>query len=119
MLKGFETETAPLSEYEEKVLLPVMVRGLYNKYGRANAVKNGYICDRLKALGYDISEARVRKLINHIRINGLVPRLMASSAGYYITSDRQELADYIETLRGRENSIRAVREAMEAQASML
>lgn len=119
MLKGFESETAPLNDYEERVLLPVMVGSLRRKQGKAMAVKNGYICDRLKALGYEINEARVRKLINHIRINGLVPRLIATSAGYYITSDRKELADYIESLRGRENSIRAVREAMEAQASML
>ncbi len=119
MLKGFEIETAPLSEYEEKVLLPVMVRGLHNKFGKGMAVKNGYICDRLKAAGYDITEARVRKLISYIRINGLVPRLMASSAGYYISNDRKELADYIGSLKGRELAIRAVREALEEQVAGL
>lgn len=119
MLKGFEIETAPLSEYEEKVLLPVMVRGLYNKFGKRMAVKNGYICERLKSAGYDITEARVRKLISHIRINGLVPRLIASSAGYYISSDKKELTEYIDSLRGRELAIRAVREAMEEQSAGL
>ena len=116
MINGFDKETAPLSEYEERTLLPVMVRNLAVKRGRSAAVTNSYICSRLKALGYDINGARVRKLINHIRVNGLVPRLIATSDGYYIATDRRELDDYIESLRGRELAIRAVREAMERQA---
>lgn len=115
LLKGFDKETAPLTDYEERTLLPVMVRSLAVKKGRASAVTSSYICDRLKAKGYDINGARVRKLINHIRVNGLVPRLIATSDGYYIASDRRELDDYIESLRGRELAIRAVREAMERQ----
>lgn len=118
MLKGFEIETAPLTEYEEKTLLPIMVRSLSVKHGKGMAVKNGYICDRLREKGYDINESRVRKLINHIRVNGLVPRLIATSAGYYISDDRKELTDYIESLRGRELAIRAVRKAMEEQAGL-
>lgn len=111
-LKGFETETAALSEYEEKTLLPIVVKGLATKHGKENAVKNAYICQRLKAAGYDITESRLRKLVNHIRIKGLIPCLIATSAGYYITRDVQEMDDYIELLYGRENAIRAVREAM-------
>ena len=115
MIKGFENETAPLSEYEERTLLPVMVRSLAVKRGRASAVTSTYICGRLKAKGYDINGARVRKLINHIRVRGLVPRLIATSDGYYIASDNRELSDYIESLKGREAAIRSVREAMERQ----
>ena len=119
MLKGFENETAQLSEYEEKTLLPIVVRGLATKHGKGNAVKNTYICQRLRASGYDITEARLRKLVNHIRINGLVPCLIATSAGYYVSHDAQEIEDYIETLYGRESAIRAVREAMLEQRSKL
>ena len=119
MIKGFDKETAPLSEYEERTLLPIMVRCLARKRGRTSAVTGAYICDRLKGLGYDINGARVRKLVNHIRVKGLVPRLIATSDGYYIATDNAELAGYIDSLRGREQAIRAVREAMERQSSTL
>lgn len=107
-----------MSDYEKDVLLPVMVRCLSNKTGKAMAVTNRFIVERLKAGGYDINDIRVRKIISHIRTNGLVPCLIASSAGYYISRDRKEMADYINSLKGRERAIRAVREAMESQSGL-
>lgn len=40
MIKGFNSETAPLTEYEENVLLPLVLRGLKTKIGKENAVTN-------------------------------------------------------------------------------
>lgn len=119
MLKGFEKETAPLSKYEEQVLLPMLVRGLSHKHGKGAAVKNAEICRALTSKGYDVTEPRIRKIINYIRVNSLVPYLLANGTGYYIASDRREILDYIETLRGRENAIREVREALEGQMRIL
>jgi hypothetical protein len=64
-----------------------------------------------------LDEARVRKIINHIRTNGLVRWLIATNKGYYIAETREEVEQYIESLRGREDAIRVVREAMENQLS--
>lgn len=110
----FENETAPLSDYERETLLPEMVKLLSTKYGEYNAVTNSYIIASLKgafSVSFDsrIGGARVRKLINHIRINGLIPGLMASSKGYYIASSAAELQTYEESLKNREDAIRAVR----------
>ena len=116
MINGFERETAPLTDYEKDTLLPLLVRGLSSKIGKNMAVSNKYIVSRLIKQGYKIDEARVRKIINHIRLKGLVPCLVATSAGYYIATDEEELREYIESLRGRESAIRAVREAIEEQA---
>lgn len=115
MIKNFEEQTAPLSEYEEKTLVPVFIRGLITKVGKDNAITNAQIVTAMKAAGYRISDARVRKIINHIRINGLVQGVIATSDGYYIATTEQELADYEESLLGRENSIRAVRLSMARQ----
>jgi hypothetical protein len=41
--------------------------------------------------------------------------LIATSKGYYIATSVDEMRQYIESLRGRENAIRAVRESMEKQ----
>lgn len=115
MVTGFEKETAPLSDYEMDTILPVMVRCLSKKRGKSNAVTNKKIVKGMKAQGYDIDDIRVRKLISHIRINGLVPCLIATNTGYYVATEEVEVQDYIDSLQGRESAIKAVREAMERQ----
>lgn len=118
MIQGFETETAPLNEYETDTLLPIMVRCLNAKIGADMAVKNGYITKRLKEKGYNIDEVRVRKLINHIRVNGLVNCLIATSKGYYRATSKEEVCEYIASLKNREEAIRAVRRSLEKQAGL-
>lgn len=119
MIENFDQETAPLNDYEQQTLLPVIARCLANKVGKDKAVKNTFICKRMKEAGYNISEVRVRKIINHIRTNGLVPCLVATSAGYYVTHDKEELRQYISSLCSRESAIREVRMAVARQAGMV
>ena len=111
----FEPETSKLSEYEKDELMPVMVKCLQNKVGKENAVTNCYMVEKMQEHGYKISETRVRKIINYIRIHGLIEHLMASNKGYYITEDKNEMSNYIQSLIGREEAIHEVREAMENQ----
>lgn len=111
----FEPDTSKLSEYEMDELMPVMVKCLQNKVGKENAVTNCYMVEKMQEHGYKISEARVRKIINYIRIHGLIDRLMASNKGYYITEDENEMSNYIQSLIGREEAIHEVRMAMENQ----
>ncbi len=60
MINNFEEQTAPLSEYEEKTLVPVFIRGLTTKIGKDNAITNGQIVTAMKGAGYRISDARAR-----------------------------------------------------------
>lgn len=115
MLNGFEKQTEPLNDYESNVLLPIIIRGLKTKIGEKNAITNRKMTVVLKNKGYDISESRVRKIINHIRNHALIERLIATSKGYYIATSVEELGDYIDSLRGRENAIAAMRVSMEKQ----
>ena len=119
MIKGFSNETSPLNDYELRVLLPVILAGLKDKQGKRNAVTNGYIIGRLKQQGYRIDAPRLRKVINHIRTNDLIPGLMATSEGYFLAEGEQELMDYEDSLRGREEAIKAVRLAIARQRRML
>jgi hypothetical protein len=48
MIKGFSEETQPLTEYERKVILPIILESLKTKIGKANAVTNKYIISRLR-----------------------------------------------------------------------
>lgn len=112
MIKGFNSETAPLTEYEENVLLPLVLRGL-------NAVTNRTIVQRLNIAGYTVTEPRIRKLINHIRMTDLLPGLIATSGGYFLATSEAELLDYEQSLIGREDAIKQVRLAIARQRRIL
>lgn len=116
MINGFEKFTKDLNDYEKNTLLPIMCKCFANHIGKENAVTNATICEKMNDKGYEkVSEARVRKIINYIRTNNLVPRLMASGNGYYITNNSDELKDYIESLIGRKEAIEGVICAVQKQ----
>lgn len=119
MIKGFNSETAPLTEYEESVILPIVLRGLRNKVGKANAVTNRTIVQRLNIAGHTTTEPRIRKIINHIRKTDLLPGLIATSGGYFLATSEAELLDYEQSLLGREDAIKQVRSATARQRRIL
>ena len=119
MLKGFNSETAPLTEYEENVILPIVLRGLKNKVGKTNAVTNRTIVQRLNIAGHTTTEPRIRKIINHIRMADLLPGLIATSGGYFLATSETELLDYEQSLLGREDAIKQVRLAIARQRRIL
>lgn len=104
MVIGFEEYTATLSESEVSMaewlapLLPAYV-------GKKKAISNYRIRWMLFDKFGHVTPARIRKLINYIRINCLVENLIASSAGYYVASTREEVDVYVQSLRQRAASI--------------
>ena len=117
MVRGFENITAPLSERDKSEIVPCLVRLLEWRKGRACAIPNRELRAELRSRSYIISDAKLRALINYIRTEGLVPRLLANSDGYYVAGCVSECADYCDSLREREAAIRAVRQALEAQCA--
>ena len=118
MIKGFDNETSPLNDYELRVLLPVILAGLKTKQGKRNTVTSKYIIGRLKP-DYKLDAPRLRKIINHIRTNDLLPGLVATSEGYYLATSEKEFMDYEDSLRGREEAIKAVRLSIARQRRIL
>ena len=51
-----------------------------------------------------MTDARLRKCINYIRSNSILP-VIATSQGYYCSYDDKELSDQIKSLTERANSI--------------
>lgn len=115
MVRGFETYTEPLKAVEKEQTAPTLANYLKWRKGKALAISNGELREQMRLRGYHISEAKMRALINYIRTNGLVERLVANSQGYYVAESAAELADYCDSLREREAAIRAVRQALEGQ----
>lgn len=118
MIKGFDNETQPLTEYELKQVIPAILEGLKTKIGKANAVTNKFIISRLRGT-YKVDAARIRKIINYIRTNDLLPGLIATSEGYFLATTESELLEYEDSLKGREEAIKAVRLSIARQRRIL
>jgi hypothetical protein len=114
MIYGFKVQTEPLTDYEKNILLPAIVKGLQTKVGKENAVTNSEMIKGLKKFGYEkLSEPRIRKIINFIRIQGLIINLIASSKGYWIEQDIEERRKYVQGVKQRAESMLASLQSIE------
>lgn len=107
MIKNFEDITCELTP-DEKRLVPVIIRGL-NLKSKANPIKGAEIVAAINGQKekYGIkqfSEPRLRKIINFIRSEGILP-VMGTSNGYYVSYDVRELKSQIESLTQRAEAI--------------
>jgi predicted GTPase len=105
MITGFENITQELNEYEEQVLLPVLVAGLETKIGKEKCVTSTYICQSMKDAGYKITPARLRKLVHEIRVKKLIKNLISNNKGYWVSNNVDEINTYRQSLKERANSI--------------
>ena len=115
MIVGFEEISEPLTDYEQSTLLPVFVRCLSTKVGRDKAITNAKMIEGMKAFGFKVDGPRVRKIINHIRDNALVPCLVATSKGYYVATTDFDLAEYEESLKGRIDAMTQILDSIHLQ----
>lgn len=108
MINGFQEFTEHLNEYERDTLLPLIIRGLQYKVGPENAITNKSMIKALSEIGYTgLHGARMRKIINYIRIQGLINNLVASSKGYWIEEDIEKRRQYVEGVKSRSRSMLA------------
>lgn len=115
MLEGFEDITYELTK-EEQALVSEFVRSFESgHHGPDQAITNKQINEAYKAKGRMVGEARVRKIMNYIRVNALVPRLIATSKGYYVAESKEQLTNYIKSLNQRIREIQRVERAMGKQ----
>ena len=110
MIKNFDEITYELTEFEELELLPVMLKALSKKIGIENVVSNKQMKKGLLNIcGYKVSDARIRKMIHHIRVKQLIKGLIANSKGYYIAETKEEVKAFVDSLQQRINSIETVK----------
>ena len=107
MIKNFEEITKDMTQ-DEKKLVPLIIRGLSTRT-KENPIKGAEIVSAINSQKdkYGIklfSEPRLRKIVNFIRTESILP-LMGTSNGYYVTQDRTELESQIESLTQRAEAI--------------
>jgi hypothetical protein len=107
MINNFEDFTEELTPDELKLVAPLM-NGLRTKT-KEHTIKAPDIVKAMNIFAQKnglikITEPRLRKLVNHIRVKGILP-IIATSQGYYVSYDKQEILDQINSLNQRANSI--------------
>ena len=118
MIKGFEEQTQPLTDYEREVLLPLIRLGLSTKIGKAKSIASSEIIRKMNAAGYKLDGPRLRKIINHIRSNDMLCGLVSTSKGYYVATNAREIDEYISSLYGRANAIQDIINALTRQRNL-
>ena len=113
MITNFEEITEGLSTVENETVLPKVIELVKYRKGKENAISNRKLVNLLTAMGHEVSEPRIRKMINQIRLKGLVKNLLASSKGYYISNDKDEITKYVASLRERASAINAIADELE------
>jgi len=109
MITNFETITHELID-KEKEILPFLIKG-FKTHTQTNPIKAPVIVNQMNkfllANGYEIklTEPRLRKMVNYIRVNSLLP-LIATSDGYFITNEKEILLSQIKSLNERASSIK-------------
>ena len=112
MINDFEYITYELTESELE-LVPIIIKGINLRVVKELAVSGTLICEKMKIKG-----ARLRKIINYIRVNNLIYGLCSCGKGYYIARTLEELEGCIISLRQRVASQVKVLNALEGQTMM-
>ena len=107
---GFNEHTHDLTP-DELQLIPLVISG-FKKYTKENPIKsdkvinstNDFLMRNPKYKIRKISGVRLRKLINYIRTNGMLP-IIGSSNGYYVSFEADVIQEQINSLQERANSI--------------
>jgi len=119
MITNFETYTIELTDDELKIV-SIIVNRFTKQKGSKYIVTNSQIVSGLERnFKIKISESRIRKIIQYIRINNLLPGLIATSKGYYTTENIDELEQWIESMKQRENAMRESRTSIENYLNQL
>jgi len=110
MITNFENITEELTE-DEMHFLPSMIAG-FKLRTIENPITGKEICKSIKEnTGIKLTEPRLRKFVNHIRSNSILP-LIATSRGYYCSYDVNEIKEQIHSLDQRANSIHQAKKGL-------
>ena len=91
MVRGFEDITKELTQKELKAARKI-ANALRGRMGVKNAITNKEMMAAMESYGMPVdSTARMRKIIQYIRITGLVKGLCSSSKGYWKAATKDEL----------------------------
>jgi hypothetical protein len=100
---------------EEEKLMPIItkvfLRTNKNKPIYSKELVQGIIERKIKLDIKRFSEARLRKIVNHMRVNAILP-IISTSNGYYLSYEPEDILMMIRSLMSRANAITAAADGM-------
>ncbi len=115
MIKNFEDYTHVITDYEMNNIVPRLISILQLRIGKELAITNGNIVKDFANGQIHTSEPRIRHIIHVLRVSDTIPFLIATSKGYYISNDIDEINDYIQSIEDRLRSIYDIRRSLKRQ----
>lgn len=101
-LVGFEDITVALTPEEIRIANIIARRFNNRPKGRKNAATNVGIRKVIKDyVGETLSGPKMRRIIQYIRSENLVPRLCATSNGYFVAENDKEWNDWKTSMKQR------------------
>lgn len=112
----FKNITDELTEAEKTKFVPMLIDTLLGSH-TGNRMTGKSICGWFRNQGYDVSDIRLRKMINYIRVLNLIKGYVVIGAGngYFITNEPDIIQDQIDSLQGRVDSMMAVIDSLKAE----
>lgn len=101
-----------INDYESDVLVPLVCDMLRNAPWTLSALA---IAEGIRRQGHHASTRQVRKVINYIRVNGIIPCVASSPKGFFVASKEIEISECISALEALADSIQEVIEALRRQ----
>ena len=115
MITNFESITKSLSPEEVVVIMPVirvLFTATYDKPMKSNEIVSVINQHRDKiGTGIHFNEVKLRKIVNFIRSESIAP-LIATSRGYYVSFDKEEIANQITSMEDRADAILHARDGL-------
>ncbi len=119
MLTLFENVTNKLTDHEKENAVPLLMDIIGGRVTPEKAVKNKDLVKWLASNGIKTTEIRIRMMINYIRNTNMLPCLIGSGKGYFVTDDPRIVDDQVESIMGRVNSMLGVVQSLKAQKENL
>jgi hypothetical protein len=119
MIKSFEEITKPLNEEEQSIANIIVNNFKTRKPGKNNAVTSSFMIEKFNTIGIKLNDARLRKILQYIRVNNMIIGLCATSEGYFVAANAQEFHECLESLRDRIMIQVSTFEAMKKQYNIL
>lgn len=119
MIPGHEKQTHELTPYEIETILPLVIQRLKTKIGKKNAVTNSHVVKAFTDRGFKLTEPRFRKIIQHVRVNGLISGVVSYGKGYFVAEKRSDIQTNVESLDKRINAQIITRDSLKHQMKQM
>lgn len=106
------SQLKPITPVERNIIMPFIIN-LLEKTNEGKQLFSQEIVDEVNSemfmfnkKPYKFRQTTLRKIINHIRINSILP-VISGNKGYYISYDKRDVFNMIESLESRAGSIQS------------